>query len=195
MARATPSADSGEVLMTTTESLRRGASKVLRITTCVILGLSATLIFAEDRSPIRATHILGLEGVSNNAGGNISIQENAFRFRRGEGSGAQVSVGSIVDVSLGEQDKQVGGVPMALGRAAAPFGGGRVIGLFSHKKYDTLTVEYLDTNGGFHGAIFQLEKGKAQVIRAALLAGGAHFAQPGNHATTTNVAEPKNDNK
>ena len=182
-------------MITTTGSLRRGASKVLRVTTCVTLSLSATLVFAEDGSPIQATHILGFEGVSNNAGGNISIQENAFQFRKGEGMPAQVSVSSIVDVSLGEQDKQVGGVPMALGRAAAPFGGGRVIGLFSHKKYDTLTVEYLDTNGGFHGAIFQLKKGKAQVIREALVAQGAHVAQAENHAATVSVAELKNENR
>ena len=182
-------------MMTTTESLRRGASKVLRVTTCVMLGLSATLVFAEDGSPIRATHILGLEGVSNNAGGNISIQDKALQFRKGEGMATQVSAGSIVNVSLGEQDKQVGGVPMAVGRAAAPFGGGRVISLFSHKKYDTLTVEYLDTNGGFHGAIFQLEKGKAQGIREGLVAQGAHVARSENRAATVSVVELKNENR
>ena len=33
---------------------------------------------------------------------------------------------------------------MKLGKAAAPFGGGRVVSLFAHKKYDTLTLEYVD---------------------------------------------------
>jgi hypothetical protein len=53
---------------------------------------------------------------------------------------------------------------MTVGKVAAPYGGGRVVSLFSHKKYDTLTVEYVDDNGGLHGAIFQLTKGQAQAL-------------------------------
>jgi len=48
---------------------------------------------------------------------------------------------------------------MTLGEAAAPFGGGRVVSLFAHKKYDTLSLEYVDTDGGIHGAIFQPKEG------------------------------------
>jgi hypothetical protein len=29
---------------------------------------------------------------------------------------------------------------MMLGKAAVPYGGGRVVSLFSHKKYDSLTI-------------------------------------------------------
>jgi len=54
---------------------------------------------------------------------------------------------------------------MMLGKAAVPFEGGRVVSLFSHKKYDSLTVEYLDSNGGFHGAIFRLSKGQGQTFK------------------------------
>jgi hypothetical protein len=177
------------------ESLRRGVSKVFRVTTCVIFGLSPTLVHAEDGSPIRVTHVLGFEGVANNTGGNITVQKNTLQFHKGEELAGQISVASIVNVSLGEQDKQVGGVPMALGKAATPFGGGRVISLFSHKKYETMTVEYLDTNGGMHGAIFQLDRGKAQVIRDALVAQGADLAELGNHGAKVNVAGIKNENK
>ena len=38
----------------------------------------------------------------------------------------------------------MGGLPLTLGEAAAPYGGGRVVSLFAHKKYDTLTLEYVD---------------------------------------------------
>jgi hypothetical protein len=85
---------------------------------------------------MRVTHVLGFESVSNNANGELSIQEHTLRFQKSDGSVAQVSVDSIQDLSLGVEDKQVGGTAMAVGRAAAPYGGGRVIGLFSHKKYD-----------------------------------------------------------
>ena len=61
---------------------------------------------------------------------------------------------------------------MTLGKAATPFGGGRVVSLFAHKKYDTLTLVYADANGGIHGAIFQLNKGQGEVLRNELVAKG-----------------------
>jgi hypothetical protein len=65
---------------------------------------------------------------------------------------------------------------MMLGKAAVPFGGGRVISLFAHKKYDSLAIEYLDTSGGFHGAIFRLPRGKGLTFKTSLAAHGAHVA-------------------
>ena len=93
-----------------------------------------------------------------------------------EGQTVRIDTNTIVDVCLGEWDKPVGGLPMALGKTAAPFGGGRVVSLFGHKKYDFLTVEYRDSNGGLHGAIFQLNKGQGEILRKNLAADGAHIA-------------------
>src|SRR3954452_4991912 len=117
-----------------------------RILTCLILLVSyRTGLMAEDHSAagtptssstLHVTHILGFEGIANNANGDLSIQGDALRFQKSNGSSAQISIGSIQDVFLGEQDKQVGGAPMALGKAATPFGGGRVMSLFAHKKYE-----------------------------------------------------------
>lgn len=128
-------------------------------------------------SGIRVTHILGLEGASSNAKGNLTVQDKTMQFQKGGGAATQVSIDSIQDVFLGEQSKQVGGLPMTLGKAATPFGGGRVISLFSHKKYDTLTVEYVDVNGGLHGAIFQLNKGQGQILKNELVAKGVHVTE------------------
>lgn len=66
-------------------------------------------------------------------------------------------MGSIRDIFLSQEDKQVGGTPMVLGRAAVPFSGGRAIALLAHKKYDFLTLEYRDANGGLHRVICQTE--------------------------------------
>ena len=148
-----------------------------------------------EGSPMRVTHVLGLERLSKNANGNLSIQGGALHFQRDEGPAAQISISSIQDVFLGEQDKQVGGVPMALGQAATPFGGGRVIALFSHKKYDTLTLEYLDSNGGLHGVIFQLNKGQGQVFRHKLVAEGAHVTDLEHQAAKQRTSEAKNESK
>jgi hypothetical protein len=144
-------------------------------------------------SPLRVTHVLGFESTSNNANGQLSIQEHTLRFQKSDGSNAQVSVESIQDLFLGVEDKQVGGTALALGRAATPYGGGRLIGLFSHKKYDTLTVEYLDPNGGLHGAVFQLTKGQGQALKDELVAEGAHVTDPQSQPTKPGTPEAKNE--
>ena len=143
-------------------------------------------LMAQDT--MRVTHILGLEGLPNNTNGSLSIQGDALRFQKDEGPSAQISIASIQDIFLGEQDKQIGGTPMALGRAGAPFGGGRAIALFSHKKYDTLTLEYRDSNGGLHGAILQLNKGQGQGLKDKLAAGGARVTPVSSSATQYNSA-------
>lgn len=165
---------------------------------CFGIGLTAQnhdVATPATSATMHVTHVLGFEGISKNASGNLSIQENTLRFQKAEGSSAQISVGSIQDISLGEEDKQVGGKTMAVGRAAAPFGGGRVVGLFSHKKYDTVTLEYLDLNGGVHGAIFQLNKGQGQVLKNELVAEGAHVNNLENRVAKQSAQENKNETK
>src|SRR5271169_2024928 len=118
------------------------------------------------------THLLGFEGAANNAGGTLSIQGGALQFQKSGKPTVEVSIASVQDVFAGDQSRQVGGLPMTLGKAATPFGGGRVVSLFAHKKYDTLTLVYADANGGVHGAIFQLQKGQGEVLRNELVAKG-----------------------
>jgi len=137
---------------------------------------------------MQVKHIMGFEGISSNLNGELSIQDDALRFAKRGGPCVQIAIGSIQDVFLGLEDKQVGGTPMAVTRAAVPFGGGRVVGLFAHKKYETVTLQYIDSDGGLHGAIFQLEKGQAQVLENELETDGVHITRP---ADQTNAQETK----
>ena len=138
---------------------------------------------------IHVTHVLGFEDVRRNVSGELSIQDGDLRFQRDNGSAAQLSITSIQNISLGEQDKQIGGVPLMMGKAAVPYGGGRVISLFSHRKYDSLTIEYLDSNGGIHGTIFRLAKGQGEIFKSALIAHGAHIRQAETPAPLQNTPE------
>jgi len=140
-------------------------------------------------SSIHVKHVLGFEGVLRNAGGELSIQDDGLSFQQYGKPAAQVNTTSIHNISLGEEDNQVGGVPMTLGKTAVPFGGGRVVSLFSHKKYDSLTIEYLDSSGGFHGSIFQLAKGKGQAFKNDLIAHGANITPSEDRISTQSTPE------
>jgi hypothetical protein len=144
---------------------------------------------------IRATHLLGFEGAKNNANGTLSIQDDALQFQKNGKPAIQVKIATLQDIFLGEQSKQVGGTPMTLGKAAVPFGGGRAISLFAHKKYDTLALEYVDSNGGVHGAIFQVNKGQGEILRNDLVAKGAHVSESESEALKQNNAEVSSESK
>ena len=142
------------------------------------------MLLAQDRaqsnvaaipSAVHAMVILGLEGVSSNTHGQLSFEDDALIFRLMEGQVVRIPMNSIDDVFLSQEDKEVGGTPMALGRAATPYGGGRVIGLLAHKKYDFLTFEYRDVNGGLHGVICQLNRGQGPAFANELELKGAHL--------------------
>jgi hypothetical protein len=169
----------------------------------VLLSLSTASIGqnqSEAQSPvpgaaIHVTQVLGFEGAKHNATGELKIQDSVMQFQHDGITAAQVSISSIQDIFVEDEDKQVGGTAMTLGKTAAPFGGGRVVSLFAHKKYDFLTVEYLDNNGGFHGAIFQLDKGQGQIFKKDLVANGAHISSPDDRATTQSTSEVKHEKK
>ena len=150
---------------------------------------------AAQGSAVHAKHILGFEGARHNANGELRIQGDELQFQQSGNPAAEVGIRSIQNVALGSEDQQVGGVPMMLGKSAVPFGGGRVVSLFSHKKYDSLTVEYLDSNGGFHGGIFRLSKGQGQTFKQDLIARGAHIQPRDDQAKTQSAPEVKNENR
>ena len=179
--------------------IRRSAAAFL-----VILIWWSALALAQGASPstnstkpfsIRATHLLGFENAPSNANGTLSIQDDALQFQKDGKPAVQVKISAVQRLFLGEQDKQVGGMPMTLGKTAAPFGGGRVVSLFAHKKYDTLALEYLDANGGIHGAIFQLDKGQGEVVRKELVATGAHISQSDEEPAKQTNAEVRNETR
>jgi hypothetical protein len=156
---------------------RRHALWLSSLLICWGLTLQAQTITQPEntRAPFstQATHLLGFENAKNNGTGTLSIYDDSLQFQQKEKPGTQVKISSIRDVLLGSESKQVGGLPMTLGKTAAPFGGGRVVSLFAHKKYDTLSLEYVDADGGIHGAIFELKKGQAEIAKNKLIAQGA----------------------
>jgi hypothetical protein len=146
-------------------------------------------------SATHVTHVLGFPGVRHNDKGDIQILGDSVQFQ-GDGSpAAQVKISAIQKISVEDEEKQVGGTAMMLGKAAAPYGGGRVVSLFAHKKYDLFTVEFMDDSGGLHGAIFQLGKGQGRALKKNLIASGAHISSTDDRAFTQGAPEVKHENK
>lgn len=125
----------------------------------------------------------------------MSVQGDSLQFQRNGKPGAKVKITSVRDVFLGGESKQVGGLPMTLGKTAAPFGGGRVVSLFAHKKYDTLTLQYVDADQGIHGAVFQLAKGQGERVKSELIAQGATVSSQQDQSNKESVTEATHENK
>jgi len=151
----------------------------------------------ETRAPfsIRATHLLGFANARNNSTGTLSVQDDSLQFQQDGKPATKLKIASVQDVFLGGESKQVGGLPMTLGEAAAPFGGGRVVSLFAHKKYDTLSLEYVDADKGIHGAIFQLRKGQAEIVKNELVAQGVTSSSRQDQSTKESATEGKHENQ
>jgi hypothetical protein len=121
--------------------------------------------------------VLGLPTMRHHTMGVLTVQGDDLRFAS-EKAKADIPIPSILDLYTSNDSKQLfSGVGGNITRAAVPYGGGRVLALFSHAT-EVLTVEYTDADGGFHGAIFVMPKGQASVIKAKLVAAGAHASVP-----------------
>jgi hypothetical protein len=128
--------------------------------------------------------VIGLENIKPGAKGTLDLLPTGLEFSAGKKK-ADIATSSIQDVFTGSESRQdVSGMGGTLVEAAIPYGGGRVVSLFSHK-VDVLAVEYVDSDGGFHGAIFVLSAGKATSFKDQLVAHGAKVS------THVEAPEPK----
>jgi hypothetical protein len=173
------------------------------ISVCTLLLCSGIGALAQSTAPalanpplsIQATHLLGFPNSKSNGKGMLTIQDNVLRFEQEGKIVEQVEISSVRDVFLGEESVQVGGLPIKIGKTAAPFGGGRVVSLFAHAKYDTLTLEYVDRHGGLHGAIFQLKKGQGELVRNGLVTRGVYSGRGEEQAAKQSTSEVMHEDK
>ena len=177
---------------------RRTGMRVLVALICYGLTAAAQNSAEQQASKpfsIHATHLLGFESAKSNNSGTLSIEDDSLRFQQTGKPPSHIKISTVRYVFLGEESRQVGGLPLTLGEAAAPYGGGRVVSLFAHKKYDTLTLEYMDADEGIHGAIFQLTKGDGELVKKELIAQGATINSSDDQLTTERAAETRHENK
>jgi hypothetical protein len=131
--------------------------------------------------------VVGFDNIKPNTRGTLTFLPNGLQFTTEKQKG-EILTPRITDVFAGQESRQdVSGMTGTVVKAGIPYGGGRVVSLFSHK-VEVLTVEFNDENGGFHGAIFVLANGKATELRNALVKQGAKTVE---HVTVAAPAEEK----
>jgi len=142
-----------------------------------LFGQTADTSASAAPSGVRCMHVLGLEGVKRNLHGTLTAGPSGLDFKAG-GAHGTVAIASIQDVFTAQDSHQVGGKVLTVAKMGVPYGGGRVVSLFSHEKLDSLTVEYRDANGGLHGVVFTMPLGQATVLKKQLVDSGAHASIP-----------------
>lgn len=139
--------------------------------------------------PVKAIQLTGLKGVKDNAKGTLSVESGHLHFVHGKAS-SDVNATSIQDVVTGADTQKAVGKTIGTLSMAAPYGGGRLLGLF-RSKIDTLTLQYRDAEGGLHGAIFTIPVGTAELIKKELVAQGAHtISDQGSAAASATPTNP-----
>ncbi len=173
----------------------RGSGFILLIALMLLsLAASAQNSAKPTAQPASATpqvvYLFGLQDVKAHAKGKLTVDNKGLDFT-GAASHAQIPLGAIEDVFTGEDTRQSGGKPLTVAKMAIPYGGGRVLSLFTHEKFDSLTIEYRDENGGLHGVLFTMPAGQALELKKQLIAQGAKVSTPAESPSATKDAAEK----
>jgi len=120
--------------------------------------------------------VVGGQSIKNNSKGTLSVVGNSLQLEA-DGKKVSVEASSILDISTDKDSRQDITGAAHLAAEAIPYGGSRVLSLFSHQ-VDVLTVEFRDGNDAYHGAVFAMAKGKAAPFRDQLVALGAKTTVP-----------------
>ena len=121
-----------------------------------------------------AIHVFGMPDVKAKESGTLVITAQQLTFV-GKSATSMIDLPSIVALSAGNERVELWGVPGRLMRMAVPYGGGAVFATFMHHQRDMLTVEYADSDGGYHGAVFYLPGNESeQALRFIAPSSAAH---------------------
>jgi hypothetical protein len=103
-----------------------------------------------------ASHMMGMPEVKPKSDGQLVLTKNELRFDSVKGGHGSVAVASITAVHSGDEQVEKGGVPVRVARMFLPYGGGSVVAAVYHGPIGLLTIEFRDSDGGYHGMVFRM---------------------------------------
>lgn len=130
----------------------------------------------QPQTPVKSVELVGLAGFKDNTQGTLTIGDGKLHFAHSKKT-SDIAASSVEDVITGDESQRairgtVGTISMF-----GPYGSGRFLSLF-RSKLDSLTVQYRDADGGWHGVVFGVPVGQAELIKKELVAEGAHTKIP-----------------
>jgi len=152
----------------------------------LILLMSATLMQAGEPTSTtystEAVQIIGFGDIRDNTKGTLELKDGSLHFTSSKES-FTVRANNIQDVVTGNDTQRAIQGPVGTISQFGPYGSGRVLSLF-RSNIDTFTIEYRDSDGALHGAIFTMPAGKADPLKEELLSQGAHASIPTSQIST-----------
>jgi hypothetical protein len=106
-------------------------------------------------------HAYGLPHAKPNEKGTLTVSPDVLTFTS-KSISTSIQRGSVIAVSAGDQRVELWGMKGRILRMTIPDGGGIAAAGFMHHRVDMLTVEFSDTKGGYHGAVFLLPANEAE---------------------------------
>jgi hypothetical protein len=140
------------------------------------LAFAVPAFAVDNTAPIVATHMVGIPALKPGAKAKLIVQNGVLRLV-GKVATGEIPISSIDELHTSTEVTQFGGnygTAAKVAAKAAPYGTGSVLSLILWTKIDLLTVLYHGPDGDLHSALLALPRGKAEPIRAQLLAAGAH---------------------
>jgi hypothetical protein len=147
----------------------------------LLVGLALTLpAWADDKSADTfATNLVGAPSLKQGEKAKVTVADGSLQLV-GKVSTANIKLSSIEDILTSTETTQAGGKAGTAARAgalAAPYDTGAVLTLILRTKVDLVTVLYRGEHGGLHSVLLTVSKGKAEPLRAQLIAAGAHVSE------------------
>jgi hypothetical protein len=135
-----------------------------------------------------AVQVIGFGDIANNTKGTLELKDGSLHFTSSNSSFA-ISANNIQDVVTGKDSQRM--IRGAAGTISqlGPYGSGRALSLL-RSKIDTFTIEYRDSDGALHGAIFTMPVGKADPLRDELLSQGAQARTRASQTVSQTKSQP-----
>lgn len=112
------------------------------------------------------TEFIGLPEVKAKTKGSLAISPTEIIFTAPSGQ-ASIDRNRMISASSGDERIETGGkkgkVIRLIANNVAPYGSGGVLGLVTQRQIDLLTIEFRDKHDAYHGTVFVLPKGEADL--------------------------------
>ena len=127
----------------------------------------------------RAQHVYGLPDTNSGDRGVLRLDAKGLSFA-GKSADFFVERHSIIALSARNERVELWGSKGRLLRMLIPFSGGLAVAAITHHRVDELTVEFRDSGGGYHGAVFLLPPGEAErALESSGQFADSHHKSPG----------------